>query len=355
MPVGTRRVFPLSSWICFVLLLLLFLHWKHRLYTVSRRLKKRVHLLLGRTGVQFASWSGLYFVVHSLRLNGSCRTSCYDGNCTGLLFREKLVSGQPGGKPLCHPHATSEEHKTIPASPSAFAPCRHLARPMGRAPGSCSTPSALLPCGLEGGNLLLGYRGNGNTDSETLYWMARVSLTVGKDRGPYDNKTPAALCPLNTNDKLLCFRGAGSFWKATLCWQTKQMQGGDCCSHNQLVEAFFFPFLFFFFYYWEKIIEVEDVGTERVVHLNLILFPIRIWSFDKNGIISKIIMNILLQRCGVHSLIVTLFNQQRKKKRKKLLRLNQWGRLRLRNRTRKRRRKVLLCQWWYIIALLCWN
>lgn len=29
--------------------------------------------------------------------------------------------------------------------------------------------------------------------------MAGVSLTVGKDRGPYDNKTPAALCPFNTN------------------------------------------------------------------------------------------------------------------------------------------------------------
>lgn len=29
--------------------------------------------------------------------------------------------------------------------------------------------------------------------------MAGVSLTVRKDRGPYDNKTPAALCPFNTN------------------------------------------------------------------------------------------------------------------------------------------------------------
>lgn len=35
------------------------------------------------------------------------------------------------------------------------------------------------------------------------------------------------LCLFNTNDKLPCLRGAGSFWKATLCWQTKQMQGRD--------------------------------------------------------------------------------------------------------------------------------
>ncbi len=38
---------------------------------------------------------------------------------------------------------------------------------------------------------------------------------------------------------------------------------------------FFFLFSFFFLNR-EKIIEVEDVGTERVVHLNLILFPIRV-------------------------------------------------------------------------------
>lgn len=73
--------------------------------------------------------------------------------------------------------------------------------------------------------------------------MVRVSLTVGKDRGPYDNKTPAALCPFNTNDKLPRFTEASSFWKETLCWQTKQMQGRDtksvyCCASNHWVELF---------------------------------------------------------------------------------------------------------------------
>lgn len=109
------------------------------------------------------------------------------------------------------------------------------------APGSCSTPSAPLPHGLEGGNLLLGHRGDCNTDSSAFCWMARVSLTVGKDEGPYDNKTPAVLCLLNTNDKLPCLRGAGSFWKTTLCWQAKQMQGRDTKSvcwrvHNHRVD-----------------------------------------------------------------------------------------------------------------------
>ena len=100
------------------------------------------------------------------------------------------------------------------------------------------------PRGLEGGDLLLGHRGNGYTDSSTLYSAARVSLTDRKDRGPYENETPAALCPFNTNDELPRFRGAGSFfWKATQCWQTKQMQGRDtksfyCCARNRWVELF---------------------------------------------------------------------------------------------------------------------
>lgn len=159
--------------------------------------------------------------------------------------------------------------------------------------GSCSTPSAPLPCGLEGGNLPLGHRGNRYTDSSTLYWMARVSLTVGKDRGPYDNKTPAALCPFNTNDKLPCFRGVGSFWKTTLYWQTKQMQGRDtksvyCLTHN----------------HWVKLLLKEEnnrsgrcrhkkiwnVCTEacfvKVVTLNLNLFSAYVWSFDKTDIIN---------------------------------------------------------------------
>lgn len=46
--------------------------------------------------------------------------------------------------------------------------------------------------------------------------MVRVSLTVGKDRGPYDNKTPAALCPFNTNGKLPRFTEASSFLKGDI-------------------------------------------------------------------------------------------------------------------------------------------
>ena len=70
---------------------------------------------------------------------------------------------------------------------------------------------------------------------------------------------PLRCVPFNPNDKLPCFRGAGSFWRATLCWQTKQMQGGDCCVRNHSAELFFF----FFFYWVKKIMEVEDVVTKR--------------------------------------------------------------------------------------------
>ncbi len=147
--------------------------------------------------------------------------------------------------------------------------------------------------------------------------MARVSLTVGKDRGPYDNKTPAALCPFNTNGKLPCFRGAGSFWKATLCWQTKQMQGRDtksvfCRAH----------------YHWvELLLTKENNGGRRCSDQKVWNGCMEAWSFDvwklslciwfdslftfevftKTYIVTKMIhnflhRNMLIQRRGVYDL-----------------------------------------------------
>lgn len=115
--------------------------------------------------MQFASWSAPYFAVHSLRLNRSRRTSCQDGNCTGLLFREKLVSGRPGGKKnLCAiPMPPLKSRRQSPGITICFRTLPSSGRTNGTGPpGSCSTP---LPRGLEGGNLPLGHRGNGYTDS----------------------------------------------------------------------------------------------------------------------------------------------------------------------------------------------
>lgn len=58
-------------------------------------------------------------------------------------------------------------------------------------------PTALWPYDTDTGNCY--------SDSSSLF-NGPLSLTVWKDRGPYDNKTPAELCLFNTNDKLLGFR-----------------------------------------------------------------------------------------------------------------------------------------------------
>lgn len=58
---------------------------------------------------------------------------------------KKLVSGQPGVKPLCHPHATSEEHETIVSIAICFCTMPSSGQSNGTSPGSCSTPTAPWP------------------------------------------------------------------------------------------------------------------------------------------------------------------------------------------------------------------
>lgn len=130
----------------------------------AKRKKVRSSFFVGRAGVRWASCSGLYSLVHSPRLNGSCETSRQAGNCAGFCRSggEKLVSKQPGGKPLCHPRATSE---TILLQPSAFlilffffffcgAPSSSLKPPPKKRDLGAAAPTTPLlwpPRGLEGG------------------------------------------------------------------------------------------------------------------------------------------------------------------------------------------------------------
>lgn len=67
----------------------------------GRRKKSAFILFVGRAGVRSASCSGLYSLVHSLRLNGSCETSRQDGNCAGWGGREGGLCRSSQAENLC--------------------------------------------------------------------------------------------------------------------------------------------------------------------------------------------------------------------------------------------------------------
>lgn len=133
---------------------------------------------VGRTDVRWASCSGLYSLVHSPRLNRSCETSRRAGNCAGGQ-RRGLVSKQPGGKPLCHPRATSE---TILLQPSAFfffcggpwSGLKPLPPKKRDRRGSCITPALRPPRGLQRGRPAAGSR------EETATLTARLPFEWGR-------------------------------------------------------------------------------------------------------------------------------------------------------------------------------
>lgn len=129
------------------------------------------------------------------------------------------------------------------------------------------------------------------------------------------------------------------------------------------------------FYWKQKIIEMEDVVTEKYMKrlhggivvwfgevVTLVLISLCLRFQDRTNIIKKIIFYTAMliqrdaQRSSVYSAVLNrpplFFHQQRKKKRKKLLLLNWWSRRRLRSRTRRRKRKVLHHQWPRIVDTL---
>lgn len=91
------------------------------------------------------------------------------------------MSGQPGGKPLCHPYATSEENKT---SPSASALCCHPAALTGQSMGSCSTPAAPVAPWSKRGQHATGTEGTATLTARlSIEWLQSHSL-LGKTGVP---------------------------------------------------------------------------------------------------------------------------------------------------------------------------
>lgn len=86
----------------------------------GRRKKSAFILFVGRAGVRSASCSGLYSLVHSLRLNGSCETSRQDGNCAG--FRRSV---RGGCESLCR-SSQAENLCAIPVPPLRQSRRSHL-------------------------------------------------------------------------------------------------------------------------------------------------------------------------------------------------------------------------------------
>lgn len=247
-----------------------FLHWKHRLYTVSKRCVLKSTFVVFEVEPVYSLPAGLACILLYI-LWGWIGVA---GPPARMVIAQACRSGRSlsrgsQAENLCAIPMPRLRAQDNPSITICFCTMPSSGQTNGTGPGSCFTPSAPLPRGLEGGNLLLGHRGNCYTDSSALYWMARVSLTVGKDKGPYDNKTPAVLCLFNTNDKLPCLRGAGSFWKTTLCWQAKQMRGRDTKSvywrvHNHRVDLK---------------LKDENNGSGRCSDQNVWNVCVEVWSF----------------------------------------------------------------------------
>ncbi|KAK1903210.1 Dynein cytoplasmic 1 intermediate chain 2a [Dissostichus eleginoides] len=100
-------------------------------------------------------------------------------DCSGCLTRERAdehgrdslkdrrsLSRGSQAENLCAIPMPPLKSKDNPSITICFCTMLSSGRTNGTGPCSCSTPSALLPCGLEGGNLPLGHRGNSYTDIE---------------------------------------------------------------------------------------------------------------------------------------------------------------------------------------------
>lgn len=156
----------------------------------------------------------LYFVVRSPRLNSSLWTPWWDGNCTGLPFRETCLGAarrKTSVPSSCH---LSEANKTFKQ--------RHLAstRPL-------SWSDQWEWAWMEGGNLLLGHGGDGYTEKCKNPLLNRwFSLSVrggGGGLGPDPrcvSRPPPPFTQMTTSSAL----EAQVLSEVTLSWQTKQMR-----------------------------------------------------------------------------------------------------------------------------------